>query len=656
MNRRIAKPASQPARKSLTAVSLSIAALFAVPAAHAFELKLEDGWKGSLDTTVSLGTSWRMQSADPKLYSAADGARIPGIPTGTGGSNTDSGNLNWDKGDQFSTLLKVTSDLSLSKGDMGAFARVKAWYDYALKDGDVRAGNLGNNYTRNSPLSDSGFERLQKFSGIALLDAYAYNTFDMGGNPLQIRLGNQVINWGESVFVQGLNIVSPIDLSALRKPGAEIKDAFLPIPAISMNLGLEGGKSLEAFYQFSAVPSNIDSCGTYFGAVETKLSNDISGPCGRMLVSIASNNASAFTSGLYVPLSSGRESDDGQMGLNFKFALEAIDSEVGLYAARVNSRLPVVSGVTGDSASLTVRALQGLPGVSAGNQIAIALNTTFAPGGPFGLSGLQTLNAVQRHATALGLRPFTGFWEYPEKLDIFGASLGTNLAGWSVGVEASHIPNYPAQINGNDLLSAALRGEGPMGAFVQQQTILGAGREISGFREVSKSQLQVNGVKIFPRLLGSVQGVFVGEVAFQKANVGDSYNGLRYGRAFIFGSAKHSTTPGSCGTNPQTDGCENDGFATENSWGYRARLGLEYPNFLNTGATLFPTFSFSHDVSGYSVDNQFIEDRKVYGASFRFNIQRVHNVELSYIQYGDSAKYDPFRDRDFMSLVFSTSF
>jgi hypothetical protein len=104
------------------------------------------------------------------------------------------------------------------------------------------------------------------------------------------------------------------------------------------------------------------------------------------------------------------------------------------------------------------------------------------------------------------------------------------------------------------------------------------------------------------------------------------------------------------------DGCKNDGFATDNSWGYRVRFSLEYPNFMNSGATLFPTFSFSHDVSGYSVDNQFIEDRKVYGANFRLNFNRVHNVELSYVGYGDSAKYDPFRDRDFYSIVFSTSF
>jgi hypothetical protein len=221
------------------------------------------------------------------------------------------------------------------------------------------------------------------------------------------------------------------------------------------------------------------------------------------------------------------------------------------------------------------------------------------------------------------------------------------------------------QINANDLLLGLLRGLGPMGSVGQTATTQGGlagGVEVSGFDRVNKNQLQVNAIKIFPQLLKSAQGTFVGEIAYQSA---DLRSDRRYGRAFIFGTGydpriapigQAAFCAAGISTNTQQDGCKNDGYATENSWGYRLRLGLEYPNFMNSGMTFFPTFSFSHDVDGYSVDNQFIEDRKIYGASFRLNIQRVHNIELSYVRYGDSAKYDPFRDRDFMSLAFSTSF
>jgi hypothetical protein len=162
-------------------------------------------------------------------------------------------------------------------------------------------------------------------------------------------------------------------------------------------------------------------------------------------------------------------------------------------------------------------------------------------------------------------------------------------------------------------------------------------------------------------MLGSSQSVFVGEVAFQQADVGNTFTGLRYGRAFIFGAAAHEDNTGNLclnvsSVNPNVDGCKNDGFVTKNSWGYRLRLGLEYPGFMGTAATFYPTISFSHDVKGYSVDNQFIEDRQTLGLSGRWNINKVHNVEVSYVRYGDQAKYDPFRDRDFYSLVLSTSF
>jgi hypothetical protein len=620
----------KPERLSGLSLGVAAALMSLAGASQAAEINLENGWSGSLNTTISVGTSIRAQEPDSKLYSQAAGLRVLGKTDGTGGSNTDSGNLNYGKGDAFSTLFKVTSDLSLSKGEAGIFARVKAWYDHTLEKGNVRAGNLASNYVKNQPLSDSGFEPLQKFSGIALLDAYAYNTYDIDGKPLQVRLGNQVLNWGESLFVQGINVVNPIDLSALRKPGAEIKDAFLPIPALSMNLGLGEGRSLEAFYQFAFTPSNIDSCGTYFGVVETKLSDDPEGLCGRMLTSVTSfgDNSTAFALGGYIPLSKGESSNDGQFGVNFRLPVESIDTELGFYYANISSRTPVVSGRTGS----------------------VALAAPVAP----------ALNALAIHS-ALGLTPFTGFWSYPKDMEVFGVSAATNVGGWSIGGELSVIPDYPAQINANDLLNGALAGFGPMGQTATAATLRGPGNEVRGYRPLQKSQLQINGIKVLPRMMGSSQSVFVGELAVQQADVGNTFTGLRYGRAFIFGAGAHEDNTGNLclngsALNPSVDGCKNDGFVTKNSWGYRMRLGLEYPGFMGTSATFYPTISFSHDVKGYSVDNQFIEDRQTLGLSGRWNINKVHNVEVSYVRYGDQAKYDPFRDRDFYSLVLSTTF
>ncbi len=631
----------KPERLSGLSLGIAAALMSLAGASQAAEINLENGWSGSLNTTISVGTSIRAQSQDSGLYSAGSGVAAGKTVTGTGGSNTDSGNLNYDKGDAFSTLLKVSSDLSLSKGDAGIFARVKAWYDYALKDQNVNVGNHANDWTANSKLSDSGFDNLQKFSGIALLDAYVYNSYEVDGKPLQVRLGNQVINWGESLFIQGINVVNPIDLSALRKPGAEIKDAFLPVPSVSANLSLGEGRSLEAFYQFETSPSNIDSCGTYFGVVETQLTTSAGKPCSEILTttSTSAGNRLSALGGAFLPMGPGVDGDKGQFGVALRLPSDSLDADIGIYAAQITSRIPYIVGYTGTS---------GLGGAN------------------------PTLNAIPANVSAGGVVA-RGGWEYPSKVDVFGASLATNLAGWSVGAELSHSPNYPAQVNAGDILNGTLNGAGPFADTVLRGMARGPGTKLNGFDRVAKSQVQLNGIKIFPRIMNAAQGVFAGELAFQHADVPDhkDIGADRYGRAFIFGTAFHPTIALNptfagrgltseaawCrGANSQQDGCKNDGFVTKNSWGYRMRLGLEYPGFMGTSATFYPTISFSHDVKGYSVDNQFIEDRQTLGLSGRWNINKVHNVEVSYVRYGDQAKYDPFRDRDFYSLVLSTTF
>ena len=72
--------------------------------------------------------------------------------------------------------------------------------------------------------------------------------------------------------------------------------------------------------------------------------------------------------------------------------------------------------------------------------------------------------------------------------------------------------------------------------------------------------------------------------------------------------------------------------------------------------TMYPTLSVRHDVKGYSADFQFLEDRLAIGLSTRFNLNKRHNFEFGYVYYADSAAYDAFRDRDYYTVVLSTSF
>ncbi len=209
---------------------LAIAAsLVAVPAmAGEFEW---GEFEGSFNSQISLGSSWRMSDQDARLVSPGN---RPGF--GTASTNVaDDGDLNFDDGDIYSLILKGVHDFELRKGDFGVFLRAKYWYDQELESGKRPHGNSANAYTPNTELAMDGFDSFAQGSGIELLDAFIYNTFYLGENdvPLDIRLGRQVVSWGESTFIQNsINSINPADVSAFRRPGAEIKEGLLPVPLI----------------------------------------------------------------------------------------------------------------------------------------------------------------------------------------------------------------------------------------------------------------------------------------------------------------------------------------------------------------------------------------------------------------------------------------
>lgn len=585
--------------------------------AHAVEFETEGGWKGSVNTTLSAGASWRAESPDSKLFSAAEGNRI-GVPGGTGATNTDSGNLNWDKGDRFSTPLKAVMELSMRKDEMGLFARAKTWHDQALADTSVRAGNGDTNWAMGQPLSDKSQPALNKFNGLELLDAYVYNSFDVGGMPLQVRAGKQVVNWGESLFLQGLNQLNPVDIAALRKPGTEIKEALLPVWSLYGNLGLGGGASLEAFYQMKWQQSIIDSCGGYWSPVEFGLSTSPGSGCSAMATTLpGASNFTQYNSGAgnsYVPLGQGKDgSDSGQFGFAFRLPVASIDSEIGAYAMQINSRTPIISAKRGARpATGNLAALPNIPGVTAS----------------------------------------TGFWEYPDKINIYGLSLSTNISGWSVAAELSHTPNQPVQINGNDMLSGLLANAGPL----KGQMDMAAGSVFHGYDTIRKTQLQANTIKILPSMMGASQGLLVAEVGMQWNDVSsDPSSGRRYGRGFIFGNGASANYGGGCAGNPQVDGCKAEGYVTPFAWGYRVKASLDYPGVFGA-FTMTPSVFWGHDVSGFSSDTQFIENRKALTLGLKFDYKKKYTVDFGYTTFGNEAAYDMFRDRDFYSASFSMTF
>jgi hypothetical protein len=58
-----------------------------------------------------------------------------------------------------------------------------------------------------------------------------------------------VVNWGASTFIQnGISILNPVDVTRLRTPDAEIKDALSPTPMLRMLQEVTDHFSVEAIW------------------------------------------------------------------------------------------------------------------------------------------------------------------------------------------------------------------------------------------------------------------------------------------------------------------------------------------------------------------------------------------------------------------------
>jgi hypothetical protein len=591
--------------------------------------ELGDGWNGSWSSSISLGSSWRASDRDNRLYGKDNGALI-GLTDGRGANAVDEGNLNYDKGDRYTTLLKVFSEVEIKKGDMGLLVRGKAWYDEALSRGDVRFGNQGNGYNgyqiatntmgARQPLSDDGFERLNKFKGLYLLDAYVYNTFEVADLPLQVRAGNQVVNWGESLFIQGLNQVNPIDVPSFRKPGAQLKEVFLPVPILHASQSLSDYGSVEVFWQAQWKNTPVEAaCGNYWAVALGNISTS-PGSCNNA-ITLVQSNPFGVAANAYIPTIEGRKAkNSGEFGLAYRFNADKLDTEFGIYAMNIHSRLPIIS--------------------------------------------------LQRGSTTAA--PFSIFWEYPEDMQLYGISAATNVMGWSMGAEISYTKDAPVQVDGNDLLFSGLGAIGaipglpagtpfgPNGA----RAVAGFGGNgyVSGYTRANKSQFQINAVKAGNGILGAGQYLFIAEVGFQANNLPDykkDPSATRYNRAFIFGPGAAAAYGGStcdAGLNiAGTQGCDNDGYVSKNAWGYRMKAELTY-NDLLPGIAVYPSVYWSHDVKGYSLDSQFLEGRQALALATRFSYAKQYTLELGAVRYNRSAKYDPLRDRDSFYLNAAMSF
>jgi len=568
--------------------------------------------EAQFDSQLSIGASMSTQNADKRFIGVANGGEAAA-------RTSDDGRQNYGSGDFFSKIFRGVHDLELSYGDSGAFIRGKYWYDFETKDGSQSFYDI----------DDSGRKPLVKGSGVALLDAFVYHNYSIGNNPGNVRLGRQVVSWGESTFIgNSINSINPIDVAAFRRPGAEIKEGLIPVEMLYISQGLTDNLSMEAFYQLKQQETIIDNCGTFFGPDTLAV-----GCTDRLVYAGADFPQGEQPDGTIIArVRKDREaSDDGQFGVAFRyFAPELNDTEFGFYAMNYHSRTPIYSNVAGTFA-VTNNAAQLIPGID----------------GVLGAAGY--------------------FFEYPEDIRLYGVSFQTSINGTSVGGELSYRPNMPLQLNTGDMSRTALVNAGTGQDNTHRGTTSTFGSEISGYERQEVYQAQLSAIHFIDRIMGASRLSLVGEVGVNYiAGIGD----LKFGRDSLFGQSPFVEGDGGLGVLPAgqcssfqgtavggrspnaASWCENDGFMTDWSWGYRLRAALDYSNVF-AGVNLSPNLAWSHDVEGYGPN--FTENAKAISIGLNADYANKYTASLSYTDFFDG-KYNTNVDRDFVSASLSVSF
>ena len=615
----LSKSRTQQARRQTGALlGAGLAASLAAPA-QALSFNLGE-IEGQFDTSLALDAGWSAAGADRELIGAANGGRALA-------PNSDDGRLNFRRGETFEKRFSAEHALELKRGDGGLFLRGRYWYDFELKD-------------EGRPFKDIDDSRRQsgaQASGAQLLDAFVYRNYRLAERPGSLRLGRQVLRWGESRLLPGgIDAINPLEAPAWRRPGTAHEDDRWPLELLHAAQTLDERLTLEAFYQLAWEQAPSDNCGTFFAQADyladgcrnlalLQRRSQLTAPEAALLQAngVAWGNPDE---GVLLRRGGDRETrDGGQFGLALRYYVEPLDSEFGAYFINYHSRAALLGATA-------------------------AAPAVFAAGLPAPLMPLLAAGRAQY------------FLEYPEDIRLYGLSFASTLAGGSRWRgEFSYRPNAPLQLSVADVLNATLT---PLQAARSPLQAV-PGEDVAGYRRKAVSQLQTGLTHVFDNVMGASRLSLDGELGWIHVGGLERRAELRYGRDPAFGSgplpggacqALNAATLGSASARNVGRYCENDGFTSRDAWGYRLRAEWTYAKAV-AGIDLKPSLGWAHDVRGYSPapEATFVEGRKALSLGLDADYRGSYRASLAYTAFF-GGQYSTLRDRDFLALGVGMSF
>ncbi|ADG15653.1 DUF1302 domain-containing protein [Paraburkholderia atlantica] len=395
-------------KKTKISAAVSLGLLMAAQGASAYEFTLSDGAiNGSWVTNLTAGGGIRVKSpscsltGDPNANGCGAGANTAQW------SNGDDGNLNYRKGQAFSTYLSATSELLLTMPSEGVkfMVRGTGMYDFMAKN------------TNRTELSSTAASQI--VYPVDLLDLWVQKDFTLNDRSAHVRVGNQVINWGESFFAtNGINATNAVDIQKLLIPGTQLKQALLPEPMISFASGITSGLSTEAYYQFSWESNRYPPVGSYWSV------GDIFGRgSGPASISTLNGNLGGFDAGTIAGPNAG----------NAQF----------------------VGGITN---GLVNGQFAGPPFNSIGVPTSTQLPNKYRP--QFGIKfnykpksvdvnfGFYYENYTDKSPVVASQADGTMKFQYLNNRQLFGASANFGIGDWAIGTELSYRPHDAVALSG----------------------------------------------------------------------------------------------------------------------------------------------------------------------------------------------------------------
>jgi len=596
----------------MTAFAAALAAFAAGIATPAAALRYDyAGINMQLDTRLSEGLAVRVESRDPILIGLANGGKAYSV-------NADDADLGFSPGSLTEAATTLTSSLSINYGDYGLFARGSYLLDPKLLSKNFfDPSDFGDGHAYPDSVRQEANRKIQNHDGSdgTLLDLYVFGNFDISGHQLNLRVGRQIMNWGETTLVlNGLNSLVALDANKARIPGAEIDEFVIPAAQVFASVDIVEHVNVEGFYQFQWEHSIADYTGTYFST------NDYIGP-GGIAANVDFGRAGEYAlpgaACIGVPVgvtcvpyggSNPRVGDKkakngGQYGGVLRLSLPDVnDMELAFYAANYHSRLPLFSTISASSGNVDAQTVQV-------------------------------------------------FGEYPEDIHMYGTSFNMPMpGGFTLQGEYSYKPNQPIEIDDVEQSLADL------GAPSQLDPVAGGtlgNQYIRGWRRKQISMIDLGTTKILApnATLGYDDVTIIGEVALIHVHDLEDESTLRYEGpgTFLPGSASSAALLGLP--------IQQTGFATATSWGYKVLARATYHNVLPS-LTIKPTLRYDQDIRGVTPAPlyDFVRGSRLLEPSIGFQYRSGITADIGYAYYFGGGQNNLVRDRDYAYMDLKYSF